>query len=84
MPNRTPPAPVASARGRVASLSRSRSVDDPALVDARRELRAARLEEHIRRVVAEAPPFTPEQRARLAILLRPSPIATTDTIGRTW
>ena len=38
----------------------------------RRDLRADRLEEHIQRVVDEAPPLTAEQRARLAILLTSS------------
>ncbi|MEY4081692.1 MAG: hypothetical protein RL430_2122 [Actinomycetota bacterium] len=57
-------------RARVASLSRSRTPDDPALVSARRDLKAARLEDHIRRVVAEAPPLTDEQRDKLAAILR--------------
>lgn len=57
-------------RGKVAALSRSRSDDDPELVDARRNMRAERLAEHIARVVAEAPPLTAEQRDRLAVLLR--------------
>lgn len=57
-------------RARVASLSRSRTPDDPDLLEARRNLRAARLAEHITRVVDEAPPLTTEQRDRLAILLR--------------
>jgi hypothetical protein len=58
-------------RARVASLSRSRTVDDPDLVRARQNLKAARLEEHIAEVVAAAPPLTSEQRDRLAALLRP-------------
>lgn len=58
-------------RARVASLSRSRQADDPDLVNARTNLKAARLEDYIRRVVAEAPPLTPAQRDRLATLLRP-------------
>ncbi|MBO1751714.1 hypothetical protein J4G33_07860 [Actinotalea sp. BY-33] len=57
-------------RARVASLSRSRTPDDPDLVGARRNLKAARLEEYIRRTVDAAPPLTPEQRDRLAVLLR--------------
>lgn len=56
-------------RARVASLSRSRTPDDPELLDARRNLRAERLAAHIEKVVAEAPPLTPEQRDRLAVLL---------------
>lgn len=57
-------------RARLASLTRSRAVDDPALVDARRDLKAARLEDHIQRIVDAAPPLTPEQRDRLASILR--------------
>lgn len=57
-------------RARVASLSRSRTPDDPELLDARRNLRAERLALHIATVVAEAPPLTAEQRDRLAVLLR--------------
>lgn len=57
-------------RARVASLSRSRPPDDPDLERARRDLRAARLEDYIKRTVAVAPPLTSEQRDRLALLLR--------------
>ena len=57
-------------RARVASLTRSRTADDPDLVDARRNLRAERLAEHIRLTVEAAPPLTAEQRDRLALLLR--------------
>lgn len=60
-------------RARVASLTRSRTPDDPDLVAARRNLRAARLEDYIRRTVAAAPPLTAEQRDRLAVLLRATP-----------
>ena len=59
-------------RARVASLSRSRSSDDPDLIAARQNLRAARLEDYIRRTVDQAPPLTAEQRERIAALLRPS------------
>ncbi|MDP9397340.1 MAG: hypothetical protein M3P96_05725 [Actinomycetota bacterium] len=38
--------------------------------DIRRDLRAARAEDYIRRVVDAAPPLTLEQRDRLATLLR--------------
>lgn len=58
-------------RARIASLTRSRAVDDPELVDARRNLAAEKLAEHVRRVVDAAPPLTPEQRDRIAALLRP-------------
>ena len=59
-------------RGRVASLSRSRSATDPDLVNARRDLAAAKLDAYIQKVVAEAPPLTDEQRDRIAALLRPA------------
>ena len=56
-------------RARVAALSRDRAANDPDLLDARRNLRAARLEEYIARTVAAAPPLTEAQRSRLALLL---------------
>jgi hypothetical protein len=62
-------------RARVAALSRARSADDPVLLDARRDLRASRLEDYIARTVAEAPPLTEEQRSRLVVLLQ-APSAT--------
>jgi phosphoserine phosphatase len=37
---------------------------------ARRDLAAAKLEDYVARVVSEAPPLTPEQRDRIATLLR--------------
>lgn len=57
-------------RARVASLTRSRKADDPDLIEARRNLKAALLEDHIARVVAEAPPLSEHQRSRLAAILR--------------
>jgi hypothetical protein len=57
-------------RAKIASLTRSRQPDDPELVAARQNLKALRLEEHVRKVVAEAPPLTPAQRDRIATLLR--------------
>ncbi len=57
-------------RARIAALSRSRTPDDPELLEARRNLRAARLHDHVAKVVAEAPPLTDEQRARIAALLQ--------------
>lgn len=57
-------------RARVASLTRSRTPDDPDLIAARLNLRAERLAMYIRRTVDAAPPLTAEQRDRLAVLLR--------------
>ncbi len=64
-----------SERARVASLSRSRTPTDPALVDARRDLRAARAEDYIRGLVESAPPMTDAQLDRLVLLLRPGQAA---------
>ena len=49
---------------------RGRADSDPDLINARRELKAARLEEYVRRVVDTAPALSDEQRDRLALLLR--------------
>lgn len=64
---------ISRPRAKIAALSRSRTADDPELVEARRDLKAAKLEDYIRRVVAEAPPLTDQQRELLAGLLRPVP-----------
>lgn len=56
-------------RARIASLSRSRDVDDPDLIEARRNLRAATLESHVLRILDEAPPLTSDQRHRIAGIL---------------
>lgn len=57
-------------RAKVASLSRSREADDPELVGARQRLKAARLEDHVAKVLASAPPLSDEQRERIGQLLR--------------
>ncbi len=57
-------------RARLAALTRHYPDADHAAT--RRDLRAAQLEEHIRRVVDAAPPLTNEQRDRLALLVRGS------------
>lgn len=59
-----------SASSRVSALSRSRSDNDPVLVEARQALRVAGLAEYIERIVAKAPPLTAAQRDKLALLLR--------------
>lgn len=57
-------------RARVAALSRDRSADDPERINAQRDFTTAKLADYIKRTVDAAPPLTPEQRDRLAGLLR--------------
>lgn len=57
-------------RAKVGALSRSRESTDPELVAARRDLKAAMLAEHVKKVVDQAPPLTAEQVDKIAALLR--------------
>jgi hypothetical protein len=50
--------------------NKKRHDPDADVADLRQRLKAERLEEYISRVVAEAPPLTPEQRDKLAAILR--------------
>lgn len=61
---------VTHERARVASLTRSRSEDDPDLLDARRNLATERLAAIIASTVAAAPPLSADQKERLSALLR--------------
>lgn len=58
-------------RAKVASLSRIRPADDPELIDARRDLKASRLEDAAREAAASLPPLTEEQARRIAAILYP-------------
>lgn len=71
-----------SPRGRVAALSRSRLADDPDLINARRDLRAARLADYVKRSVESAPPLTAAQRACIAALLGPATTAGGGRVAR--
>jgi len=66
----TPTLPWTHYRARIAALSRDRSPDDPEIEAARRDLRAARIEQELQKAVAGWPPLTDEQIDRLAGLLR--------------
>lgn len=57
-------------RARVASLTRSRTHDDPELVAARQRLKADRLADHVAQVVASFPPLTDEQISRVVSILQ--------------
>ena len=68
------PTELKSLAGKVAGLSRAvktgeREPDDPALANARRDLRAAQLARHIQRLCNAQPPFTAAQRQALAELI---------------
>ncbi len=60
-----------SARARVAALKRHHP-HDPETAQAAAAFKADRLAEYIQRTVDEAPTLSPEQKNRLALLLRPS------------
>ena len=60
-------------RAKVAALSRSLPADDPELIEARRNLKAAKLEDHIAAAVAAFPPLTREQLDRIALHLANAP-----------
>lgn len=57
-----------SERARVASLTRSRKSDDPDLITARRNLRAARIRDWVEDELSKTPPLTADQCADLARL----------------
>lgn len=58
-------------RAKIGALSRSRSNDDPELIEAKRGLIEAQAADYIERVLATAPPLTDEQKQRLAEQFRP-------------
>lgn len=66
-------------RAKVASLTAraSKSPDDPGLKteldEARRDYYAEAIASYVQRIAAQAPPFTAEQRQRLAVLLDGGP-----------
>lgn len=60
---------VAAARARKAGLRRHRPADDPEVMAAGADLRAALAEQYITRLLDETPPLSEEDRAHLARLL---------------
>ena len=66
------PPEARTARARIGGLKRCGVPDsDPRYDQARRDLNAAVLADHIERLLASWPPLTSEQRSNLAELLRP-------------
>lgn len=57
-------------RSRLANLSKTHNPNSPEIQSARRDLKAARLEDHVAKAIASAPPLTDEQLDRIASLLR--------------
>lgn len=57
-------------RSELANLSKKHPPSSPEIQEKRLELRALKLEDHVRRVISEAPPLTEAQRQRIADLLR--------------
>lgn len=58
-------------RGRVASLTRSRTPDDPELVEARRNLKSARLTLVITKAINSGPALSGPQIGEIAAILLP-------------
>lgn len=58
------------ARARSLKAVAHRKGDPKAITEAGRNLAAAKLEDYVEKVVAEAPPLTPEQRDRITAILR--------------
>ena len=69
MADQTAPSNWRTTRAKIAN--RKRSDPEADVSDLRLQLKAERLEDHIRRTVNAAPKLTPAMRDRLAILLRP-------------
>ena len=60
---------VATSKARLAALTRHRGSQDSEVIEARRVLRESRAMDYIRQLADEAPPFTAEQRLRIAAIL---------------
>lgn len=70
-------------RARDAALKRAvrageRAADDPEVIEAARQRAADQIARYVAKVLAQAPPLSTEQRARLAELLEPARRAITD------
>jgi hypothetical protein len=61
-------------RGQYNALQRYRHHDDPDLVQVRRALAIATVEERVRRAVEQAPPLDADTLARIRALIPPIPV----------
>lgn len=76
MPARRPTSPESrAAHGRMAALSRTQGADSPAAAAARELFESESYLAAVRAAVADPPPLTPEQRARLRGILSAAPVA---------
>jgi len=64
---------VRTTRARVAALTKHHPDGSPTLTGARRDHAAEKLADYVAKVVAQAPPLSPAQRDRIAVLLRGAP-----------
>lgn len=62
-----------TARAKLAYATRTYGPESHEVASARRDFSAARIEDHVRELLAKAPPLTSEQRERIAALLRVGP-----------
>lgn len=67
-----PPQTWTQARSQLANATKRHGANSPQAQEARQHLRALRLEDHVTKVLAQAPPLTDEQRTKLAELLAPA------------
>jgi hypothetical protein len=58
------------ARSRLGNAVQLHGKDSPQAAQARVDFRALKLEDHVRKVIGEAPPMSDAQRERIASLLR--------------
>lgn len=65
--------------GKANALKRYHPADAPVVIEAERELKAAKAEQYVRQLVDAAPRLTAEQRTRLAVLLAPAPAEAVDS-----
>ncbi len=59
-----------AARGRLGQTSRRYADQPDRILDARRDLAVAKIEDYIAKIVDDAPPLNQAQRDKLALLLR--------------
>ena len=77
-----PSADVFHHRASLARRTQSYPPDHHKVVDAKRDLAEAKLADYIERVLSASPPFSDEQKTRLAELLRPARRSAAEPLAR--